>query len=194
MQTTQGTLAVIWYDTIQYSMMILRAFENWQNRCGPSPPAKILVKTKFHMTVQWVHRGSVRGRSLSEIGVAILPLVWCWERPGSDSWISCCAFMRDTRRWEIFAAAVPFHRRRGIICQCWWAVAKCYMTVSLQSAPCKHDFYQTGRALGGAHVPSTKVFWRLSEQNHCKPRVAAAANTYTWDFPDVKFRVSAFIR
>jgi len=27
-----------------------------------------------------------------------------------------------------------------------------------------------------------------------KPRVAAAANTYTSDFPDVKFRVPALIR
>jgi len=50
---------------------------------------------------------------------------------------------------------------------------------------------QTRRALGGAHVPPTKVFQRLTgsmNKTIVKPRVAAAANTYTLDFPDVKFR------
>ena len=55
---------------------------------------------------------------------------------------------------------------------------------------------QTRRALGGAHVPPTKVFRRLtgSVNNNVKPRVAAAANTYTWDFLDLIFRVAALIR
>jgi len=56
---------------------------------------------------------------------------------------------------------------------------------------------KTIRALGGAYVPQTKVFRRLSGSVNkaiVKPRVAAAANTYTSDFPDVKFRVPALIR
>jgi len=70
---------------------------------------------------------------------------------------------------------------------------------------------QTRRALGGAHVPPTKVFQRLTasvNETIVKPRVAAAvgrktilklrlaaaANTYTSDFPDVKFRVAWLIR
>jgi len=56
---------------------------------------------------------------------------------------------------------------------------------------------KTRRALDGAHVPPTKVFRLLTgsvNNTIVKPRVAAAANTYTSDFPDVKFRVSALIR
>jgi len=56
---------------------------------------------------------------------------------------------------------------------------------------------KTIRALGGAYVPQTKVFRRLSGSVNkaiVKLRVAAAANTYTSDFPDVKFRVPALIR
>jgi len=52
-------------------------------------------------------------------------------------------------------------------------------------------------ALGGAHVPPTKVFRRLTDSVNktiVKLRVTAAANTYTSDFPDVKFRVPALIR
>jgi len=65
----------------------------------------------------------------------------------------------------------------------------------------------TRRVLGGAHVPPTKVFRRLTasvnetivKTHRCseghttilKPRLAAATNTYTSDFPDVKFRVAA---
>jgi len=49
------------------------------------------------------------------------------------------------------------------------------------------------RTLGGAHVPPTKVFRRLTgsvNKTIVKPRVAAVANTYTSDLPDVnKFRV-----
>ena len=60
-----------------------------------------------------------------------------------------------------------------------------------------HNFTcNTKRALGGAHVPPTKVFRRLTgsvNKTIAKPRVAAA-NMYTSDFPDVKFRVSALIR
>jgi len=44
----------------------------------------------------------------------------------------------------------------------------------------------TRRALGGAHVPLTKVFRQLTgsvNKTIVKPRVAAAANTYTSDFP-----------
>ena len=53
----------------------------------------------------------------------------------------------------------------------------------------------TGRALGRAHVPPTKLFRRLAvNKTIVKARVAAAANTYTSDFPDVKFRVPALIR
>jgi len=65
----------------------------------------------------------------------------------------------------------------------------------------------TRRALGGAHVPLTKVFRRLTasvsetivkprvaaavgRKTVLKPRLAAATNTYTSDFPDVKFRVA----
>ena len=54
--------------------------------------------------------------------------------------------------------------------------------------------HKTRRALGGAHVPPTKVFRRLTgsvNKTIVKPRLAAAANTYTSDFPDVKFRVAA---
>jgi len=57
--------------------------------------------------------------------------------------------------------------------------------------------YKTRRALGGAHVPPTKVLRRLTgsmNKTIVKPRFAAAANTYTFDFPDVKFRVPALIR
>jgi len=70
---------------------------------------------------------------------------------------------------------------------------------------------KTREALGGAHVPPTKVFRRLTasvNKTIVKPRVAAAvgrktilkqrlaaaANTHTSDFPDVKFRVAALIR
>ena len=70
---------------------------------------------------------------------------------------------------------------------------------------------QTRRALGGARVPLTKVFRRLTasvNETIVKPRVAAAmgrrtilkpllaaaTNTYTSDFPDVKFRIAALIR
>jgi len=54
----------------------------------------------------------------------------------------------------------------------------------------------TRRALGGAHVPPTKVFRRLTgsvSKTLLKALLAAAANrpTYTSDFPDVKFRVAA---
>jgi len=55
----------------------------------------------------------------------------------------------------------------------------------------------TRRALGGAHVPPTKVFRRLTasvNETILKPRLAAATNTYTLDFPDVKFRVAWLIR
>ena len=55
---------------------------------------------------------------------------------------------------------------------------------------------RTSRALGGAHVPPTKLFSRFAvNKTILKPRVAAARrapNTHTWDFPDViKFRVAA---
>jgi len=49
-------------------------------------------------------------------------------------------------------------------------------------------------ALGGANVPPTKVFRRLTasvNETIVKPRVAAAT---TSDFPDVKFRVSWLVR
>ena len=55
----------------------------------------------------------------------------------------------------------------------------------------------TRRALAGAYVPPTKVFRQLTgsvNKTIVKPGVAAAANTYTSDFPDVKFRVPALIR
>ena len=55
----------------------------------------------------------------------------------------------------------------------------------------------TRRVLGGAHVPPTKVFQRLAgsvNKTIVKPRFAAAANTYTSDFADVKFCVPALIR
>jgi len=51
-------------------------------------------------------------------------------------------------------------------------------------------------ALGGAHVPPTKVFRRLTasvNETILKPRLAAATNTYTSDFPDVKFRITWLI-
>jgi len=51
--------------------------------------------------------------------------------------------------------------------------------------------------LGGAYVPPTKVFRRLTgsvNKTMLKPRLAAAANTYTSDFPDVKFRVAPLKR
>jgi len=61
-------------------------------------------------------------------------------------------------------------------------------------------------ALGGAHVPPTKVFRRLTasvnetivkplvaaamgRKTILKPRLAAATNTYTSNFADIKFRV-----
>ena len=53
------------------------------------------------------------------------------------------------------------------------------------------------RALGGAHVPPTKLFRRLTgsvNKTTLKPHLAAAANTYTSDFSDVKFSVAARIR
>ena len=59
------------------------------------------------------------------------------------------------------------------------------------------DKLTTRRALGGAHLPPTKVFRRLTgsvNKTIVKPRLAAAANTYTSDFPDVKVRVAALIR
>jgi len=68
----------------------------------------------------------------------------------------------------------------------------------------------TRRALSGAHVPPTKVFRRLTasvnetivkprlaaavgRRTILKPLLAAATNTYTSDFPDVKFRVAWLI-
>ena len=74
------------------------------------------------------------------------------------------------------------------------------------------DFYDLTRtALSGVHVPPTKVFRQLTgsvnktivkprvaapvgSKSILKPRLAAATNTYTSDFPDVKFRVAALIR
>ena len=56
---------------------------------------------------------------------------------------------------------------------------------------------QTRRALGGAHVPPTKVFRRLTgsvNKTIVKPHVTAVVNTYTLDFPDVKFCVPMLIR
>ena len=69
----------------------------------------------------------------------------------------------------------------------------------------------TSRALGGAHLPPTKVFRRLTASVNktiikprvaaamgrkiiLKPRLAAATNTYTSDFPGVKFRVTWLTR
>ena len=70
---------------------------------------------------------------------------------------------------------------------------------------------KTRRALGAAHVPPTKVFRRLTasvnetivkprvaaavgRKTILKPRLAEATNTYTSDFPDVKFRITWLIR
>ena len=65
---------------------------------------------------------------------------------------------------------------------------------------------KTRRALSGAHVPPTKVFLRrliasvneaivkprvaaaVGRKTSLKSRLAAATNTFTSDFPDVKFR------
>ena len=63
------------------------------------------------------------------------------------------------------------------------------------------SYNETRRALrlgglSGAHVPPTKVFRRLTgsvNNTIVKPRVAAAANTYTSDFTDVKFCVAAIM-
>jgi len=47
------------------------------------------------------------------------------------------------------------------------------------------------------YVPPTKVFRRLTasvDETIVKPRLAAAANTYTSDFPYIKFRLAAHIR
>ena len=58
----------------------------------------------------------------------------------------------------------------------------------------------TRRALGREHVrPPTKVIGQLSEENHFKTTArsenhATGANTCTWDFLHVKFRVAALIR
>jgi len=49
------------------------------------------------------------------------------------------------------------------------------------------NIFFTTNALSRAHVPPTKVFQRLISY-------VAAANTYTSDFPDVKFSVAALIR
>jgi len=54
----------------------------------------------------------------------------------------------------------------------------------------------TRRALGAAHLPPTKVFRRLSgsvNKTILKPSVAVAANTFTIDFLDVKFRIPMHI-
>ena len=64
-------------------------------------------------------------------------------------------------------------------------------------ATLQHNTCITRRALGGVHVPLTKMFRWLSgsvNKTILKPRIAAAANTYTSDFPNVKFRVAALIR
>ena len=51
---------------------------------------------------------------------------------------------------------------------------------------------QTRMTLGRAHLPSTKVFRRLSGRNQFKTTARSSlANMYMWDFPDVKLRVSA---
>jgi len=63
--------------------------------------------------------------------------------------------------------------------------------------PIKQIYVATTMALGGAHVPPTKVLRRLTgslNKTIVKPRVAVAANTYTSYFLDVKFRVPALIR
>jgi len=74
-----------------------------------------------------------------------------------------------------------------------------------------HNFiFKTRRVLGGAHVPPTKVFRRLTasvNKTTVKPRVAAvlacktilkpclaaATNTYTSDFPKVKLHLESLI-
>ena len=70
---------------------------------------------------------------------------------------------------------------------------------------------QISSALGGAHLPPTKVFqWLTASVNKTivkpcvaaavggktilKPQIAAATNTYTSDFPDIKSRVAWLIR
>jgi len=70
---------------------------------------------------------------------------------------------------------------------------------------------KTRRALGGTHVPPTKVFRRLTasvnetivkprvaaavgRKTILKPRLAAGTNTNTTAFPDVKLRVTWLIR
>ena len=59
------------------------------------------------------------------------------------------------------------------------------------------DQEMTRRALGRAHVPPTNVIRQLSEYKDFKTTVHSknhVANTCTWDFPDVKFRVAALMR
>jgi len=70
---------------------------------------------------------------------------------------------------------------------------------------------ETRRAVGGAHVPPTKVFRRLTSsvnetivksrvaaavgrKTSLNPRFAVETNAYTSDFPDVKFCVAWLIR
>jgi len=58
---------------------------------------------------------------------------------------------------------------------------------------CIQQIQKTRRTLGGAYIPPTKMFRRLTgtvNKAMLKPRLAAAANTYTSDFPDIKFRVA----
>ena len=81
-----------------------------------------------------------------------------------------------------------------------WKV-QCHQASQSQSSDSKRAYKslfhytvvdKTRRALGGAHVPPTKMFRRLTgsvNKTILKPRIAAAANTSTSDFPDVKFRV-----
>ena len=72
---------------------------------------------------------------------------------------------------------------------------KCCSWICIRNPP--QSFHsQTRWALGAAHVPPTKVFRRLTgslNKTIVKPRVAAAANTYTLDFPRRKIpRISAY--
>ena len=70
------------------------------------------------------------------------------------------------------------------------------LSVAKELIEIKRIYVNTRGALGGAHLPPTKVFRRLTgsvNKTILKALLAAAAYrpTYTSDFPDVKFRVEA---
>jgi len=130
-----------------------------------------------------------------------VPILDCWKNPGWHSLrlvlcrciLSICSHhvLRVAGRYDIHCILTQSRP----CCSSVIHITKGTSSTFLISRPIFLSF-KTRRALGGAKVPPTKVFWWLTgsvNKTIVKPCVAAVANTYTSNFPDVKFRVSALI-